>query len=197
MRRELKKELRHPAVGGRCFYATDYHIRHLSSPESFSCESDLYNVFANFLCAVYFLWLVIFKFALDCLGEIFGDREMDGVQAIVTRDHVKQVHASCMAVDSENGCLIGYHCNYQRSLWIYLSRRHHYKHCLVDLPITYSTFLCQGLPCGATLNYTGSLWWILSVPGFQFCAIVRSWIELLKLKNYTHPPKGTTASAQI
>ena len=109
----------YPAVGGRCFYATDYHIRHLSSPESLSYGSDLYDVFANFLCAVYFLRLVILKFALDCLGEICGDREMDGIQAtlcVVTRDRVKQVHASCMAVSSENGCLIGYHCNCQRSL---------------------------------------------------------------------------------
>ena len=43
-----------------CFYATDYHVRHLSSPESASCGSNLYDVFATFLCAVNFSRLVIF-----------------------------------------------------------------------------------------------------------------------------------------
>jgi len=93
---------------------------------------------------VHYLRCVTFTFALNCLGEVCGSSEIDGIEGYWYKRSCKQVFESYMAVANTKSCSIGYNVSCWRTLWNFHSRRCNVEHCLVCLLITYSVFLCQG-----------------------------------------------------
>ena len=77
----------------------NYHVRHVSHPESFSCGCYLYNRFYCCLFNVHYLWCVTFAFASNCLGEVCSDSEMNGVQGYTYcyERPCEHIHENCMA----------------------------------------------------------------------------------------------------